>query len=54
MKFIGFYHITDKTWIFILPTIVIQTDDPCYIDKSLLIAVHFLIWHFRWLWREVR
>lgn len=51
MKFKGFYFIKDKEWIFIIPTVVIQLNDPRYIDKSLQIAFHFLIWHFRWFWR---
>ena len=55
MKFRGFCFLTDKDWIFLIPTVVIQLNDPCYIEKSLLIAFHFLIWHFRWYWRgEVR
>ena len=52
MKFRGFMFSTAKDWIFIIPTVVIQLNDPCYIEKSLLIAFHFLIWHFRWYWRE--
>jgi len=53
MKFKYFEYLKDKTWIHILPTIVIRTDDPTYYCKNVALQIHILIWHFKWFWREV-
>ena len=54
LKFKGFLYLKDKEWIFVFPSVVIQLNDPRYCEKTLLIAFHFLIWHWRWVWREER
>jgi len=52
MKFSEFTFLTAWDWVFILPTIAIQINQPYYCKKNLHISIHFLGWHLRWRWLE--
>lgn len=46
----GFERI--KGWIFIIPSIEIQTNVPSLYYKNFEIIFHFLVFHARFLWLE--
>lgn len=50
MKFERFdIQIWKNTW-YLLPTVAVITDDLMYGRHNLMIQVHFLCFHCRWLW----
>ena len=52
MKFESFKFAKDLKWIHLLPDIELIFDQPIYYYDNFAISVHFLIWHFRWLWMK--
>lgn len=51
-KYRGFRFDIYRDWIFPFPSMEIHTEDMCYIPpKMISIALHFLVFHARWLWR---
>lgn len=54
MKFEKFQHCTDWKWFSILPTIILTWDALEYMNKNFAINIHWLGWHWRWLWLEKR
>ena len=51
-KYRGFMFKIYTDWIYLLPTIEIHTEDMRYIPPEIIsIALHFLVFHARWLWR---
>jgi hypothetical protein len=41
-----------KDYIFILPTITLNLNEPYYLDRSFAIEFHWLVFHARLLWLE--
>lgn len=52
MEFSGFLVLNDWTFIVIIPTVVVNTEDPRYRGKCIHISLHWLGWHCRWSWIE--
>lgn len=52
MKFERFDFIFVRDRVYILPTIIIDTNNLMYYGKNLGIEFHFLFWNWRWLWIE--
>lgn len=52
MKFERFECMFWRDMVFLLPTIIIVTDNLMYYCKNFAIEFHFLFWHLRWLWME--
>ena len=51
-KYRGFMFKIYTDWIYFLPTIEIHTEDMTRIPSEIIsIALHFLVFHARWLWR---
>lgn len=41
-----------KDYIFILPTITLNLNEPYYLDRNFAIEFHWLVFHARLLWLE--
>ena len=52
MKFERFECNFWRDRVYILPTIIIDTDNPMYYCKNFAIEFHFLFWNMRWQWLE--
>ena len=52
MKFERFRYIKSWNWLFILPTVCISINEKIYMEKNFSIEIHWLGWHFMWLWLE--
>lgn len=50
MKLKNFTFITAWDWIVLIPTIQLIRKDPVFTADSFIITIHWLGWHFRWLW----
>ena len=50
MKFEKFNYEIWKDWIYLLPSIEVRIDDPIYYNYTFAVCVHFLVFHFRWVW----
>ena len=52
MRFRGFLFLKDFSWIYLIPSIEVVLNEPQYRNKSIKLMVHWIGWHFRWLWIE--
>lgn len=41
-----------KDYIVILPTIILRSNEPYYLDRNFAIEFHWLVFHARLLWLE--
>lgn len=54
MKFYKFQFYKDWKWFVILPTIILTWDALEYMTDNFAISIHWLGWHWRWLWLDKR
>lgn len=52
MKYKHFTWVITKNMWYILPTIMIDWDDPWYTCKNISIEIHWLCFHCRWFFKE--
>ena len=52
MKLDTFRYIKDWEYFFVLPTIVFTINERIYYEKNIRVSIHWLGWHFSWLFRE--
>lgn len=51
-KFFKFTRFMSKNWIYIIPTVEIRLNDMVYSENNLSIILHFICFHFRWMFTK--
>ena len=52
MRFKKFEFMDDWRWLFVIPTIAINKNEPIYAKKNFRFSMHWLGWHFSLQWME--